>query len=71
MIQNFDRSRIKRKFSAFTEEADRTIKVIVGEDISKVQYRWPFGMPLVRGLGEGMHEVRSLKISRNDSCNPG
>jgi phage-related protein len=37
----------------------KPIKLIVGEDISKVQYRWPLGMPLVRGLGGGMHEVRS------------
>lgn len=37
----------------------KPVKVIVGEDISKVQYRWPLGMPLVRGLGERMYEVRS------------
>jgi phage-related protein len=37
----------------------KPIRLIVGEDISKVQYRWPLGMPLVRGLGDGMHEVRS------------
>ncbi len=27
--------------------------------ISKVQFRWPLGMPLVRSLGSGIHEVRS------------
>lgn len=38
---------------------DKEIKVIIGEDISKVQFRWPLGMPLVRYLGEGLYEVRS------------
>ncbi|OJU79989.1 MAG: hypothetical protein BGO10_01470 [Chlamydia sp. 32-24] len=38
---------------------DKEIKVIIGEDISKVQFRWPLGMPLVRSLGGGLHEVRS------------
>lgn len=37
----------------------KPIKMIVDEDISKVQYRWPLGMPLVRSLGDGIHEVRS------------
>jgi len=41
------------------QDLPKTIKLIVGEDISKVQYRWPLGMPLVRGIGEGMHEIRS------------
>src|ERR1700722_14730275 len=41
------------------QSLDKPIKVIVGEDISKVQFRWPLGMPLVRGLGDGIHEVRS------------
>lgn len=34
-------------------------KIILGEDISKVQFRWPLGMPLVRSLGQGIHELRS------------
>ena len=32
--------------------------MIVGEDISKVQFRWPLGMPLVRSFGGGIHEIR-------------
>jgi len=32
---------------------------IIGEDIKTVQYGWPVGMPLVRGLGDGLWEVRS------------
>lgn len=30
------------------QSLDKKIKLIVGEDISKVQFRWPLGMPLVR-----------------------
>ncbi len=32
---------------------------IVGEDINDVEFSWPIGMPLVRGLGDGLWEVRS------------
>jgi phage-related protein len=31
----------------------------VGQDLMRVQYRWPVGMPLCRPLGEGLWEVRS------------
>jgi phage-related protein len=31
----------------------------VGQDLMRVQYRWPVGMPLCRALGEGLWEVRS------------
>jgi len=41
------------------QSLDKPIKIILGEDISKVQFRWPLGMPLVRGLGQGIHELRS------------
>ena len=34
-------------------------KKMIGEDIKTVQYRWPLGMPTVRPLGKGLHEVRS------------
>lgn len=32
---------------------------IVGQDLMRVQYRWPIGMPLCRSLGGGLWEVRS------------
>ncbi len=32
---------------------------ILGEDIKTVQLGWPLGMPLVRGLGDGLWELRS------------
>ena len=31
----------------------------VGVDIWKAQSEWPVGMPHVKSLGEGLHEVRS------------
>lgn len=44
------------------DEADRQA---VGLDLMRVQYRWPVGMPLCRGLGDGLWEVRtSLPSSR-------
>lgn len=36
--------------------ADRRL---IGEDLKDVEYSWPIGMPLVRGLGHGLWEVRS------------
>jgi phage-related protein len=34
-------------------------KFRVGVDIWKIQSEWPIGMPHVRPLGSGLHEVRS------------
>ena len=31
----------------------------VGQDLMRVQFRWPIGMPLCRPLGGGLWEVRS------------
>jgi phage-related protein len=31
----------------------------VGQDLMRVQYRWPVGMPLCRALGDGLWEARS------------
>jgi phage-related protein len=36
----------------------------IGQDLMRVQYRWPVGMPLCRPLGEGLWEVRSDLPSR-------
>jgi phage-related protein len=38
------------------DEDDRRI---VGQDLMRVQFRWPVGMPLCRPLGEGLWELRS------------
>jgi phage-related protein len=32
---------------------------IIGQDLMRVQYRWPVGMPLCRAMGDGLWEVRS------------
>ena len=32
---------------------------IIGQDLMRVRFRWPVGMPLCRSLGEGLWEVRS------------
>jgi phage-related protein len=34
-------------------------KMEIGQDLMRVQYRWPIGMPLCRHLGDGLWEVRS------------
>ena len=31
----------------------------IGQDLMRVQYRWPVGMPLCRSLGQGLWELRS------------
>ena len=41
-------------------EADRNA---IGQDLMRVQYRWPVGMPLCRALGDGLWEVRSTLSS--------
>jgi phage-related protein len=39
------------------DEEDRNA---IGQDLMRVQYRWPVGMPLCRALGDGLWEVRSV-----------
>ena len=41
------------------KELDKEDRKAIGEDIKLVQFRWPFGMPLVRKLEAGLWEVRS------------
>jgi phage-related protein len=43
---------------------DKETRLIIGEDLKRVQYRWPLGMPLVRGFGSGLWEVRSTLTNR-------
>lgn len=31
----------------------------IGQDIARVEYGWPIGMPTCRALGDGLFEVRS------------
>jgi phage-related protein len=38
---------------------DEGVRNAIGQDLMRVQYGWPLGMPLCRPLGEGLWEVRS------------
>lgn len=38
------------------DEGDR---LAVGQDLQRLQWRWPVGMPLFRNLGDSLWEVRS------------
>lgn len=43
---------------------------LIGDDIKTVEYGWPIGMPVCRGLGGGLYEVRTElknKIARSYS----
>jgi phage-related protein len=39
-------------------------KLFIGVDIKTVQFGWPLGMPLVRGLSPGIWEVRTKLENR-------
>lgn len=44
---------------------------LIGDDIKTVEYGWPIGMPVCRGLGGGLYEVRTElknKIARVIFC---
>jgi phage-related protein len=46
-------------------------KRMIGKDLKTLQFRWPLGMPLVRGLGAGLWELRSRlpnRIARTLFC---
>jgi len=58
-VEFYRASNGKEPVRDWLQSLDRETKRIVGEDISKVQFRWPLGMPLVRSLGGGIYEVRS------------
>jgi phage-related protein len=38
------------------DEGDRNA---IGQDLMRVQYRWPVGMPLCRAMGDGLWDLRS------------
>lgn len=40
-------------------ELDEDDRNAIGQDLMRVQYRWPVGMPLCRSLSGGLWEVRS------------
>jgi phage-related protein len=48
-----------RSYAIGCEDLDQADRNIVGQDLMRVQFRWPIGMPLCRPLGDGLWEVRS------------
>ena len=40
-------------------DLDETRRREIGQDLQRVQFRWPVGMPLVRPMGKGLFEVRT------------
>jgi len=51
-----------REWLKSLDAADRNA---IGQDLMRVQFRWPVGMPLCRPLGAGLWEVRtSLSSNR-------
>src|SRR5262245_10859128 len=38
------------------DEGDRNV---IGQDLMRVQFRWPVGMPLCRAMSNGLWELRS------------
>ena len=49
-------SEVVRDWLRGLDDKDRSA---IGQDLMRVQYRWPVGMPLCRPLGDGLWEVRS------------
>jgi len=49
-------SEVVRNWLRSLDEGDRNV---IGQDLMRVQYRWPVGMPLCRAMGDGLWEVRS------------
>jgi phage-related protein len=47
---------VVRNWLRALNEGDRNA---IGQDLMRVQYRWPIGMPLCRPMGESLWEVRS------------
>jgi phage-related protein len=46
------------------QDLPKAERKIIGIDIMTVQFRWPLGMPLVRNIGAGIHEIRSALPKR-------
>jgi len=55
-LPNARRRRGRARLVAGLDQADRNT---VGQDLMRVQFRWPVGMPPCRPLGDGLWELRS------------
>ena len=58
-VEFYSESNGREPVRIWLQSLDKAVKIILGEGISKVQFRWPLGMPLVRSLSEGIYELRS------------
>lgn len=38
---------------------DAADRFAVGQDLMRIQWRWPIGMPLCRAMGQGLWEIRT------------
>jgi phage-related protein len=47
---------VVRNWLRALDERDRNA---IGQDLMRIQFRWPVGMPLCRAMGGGFWEVRS------------
>ncbi len=49
---------------AWLKMLNRADRFAIGQDLVRVQFRWPIGMPLCRSLDRGLWEVRTTMPSR-------
>ena len=46
---------------------DAPDRAVVGDDLRRLQFGWPVGMPLVRSMGGGIWELRSSLPSKREA----
>ena len=44
---------------SWLKKLERAVRLEIGADIQKVQWRWPVSRPLVGSMGGGLYEVRT------------
>ena len=54
----------KEPVKEWLSDLEKKDRKIIGEDIKRVQFGWPLGMPLVKPLGKKLWEVRSTLNTR-------
>lgn len=48
----------KEPVRVWLKDLDKQERHKIGEELQTLQFHWPIGMPLVRPLGKGLHELR-------------
>lgn len=54
----------KEPVKEWIKELEKHERIVVGQDIKRVQIGWPLGMPLVKPLGGKLWEIRSSLETR-------